>query len=398
MRRIALVIPTLTSGGAERVMTTLANAWAADGRAVTLLTLDDGLQPPFYPLHPAVAHQPLDVSGASRNAVEAVTGNLRRIWAIRRAVSAARPDVVLSFLDTTNVQTLLATRGLGIPVVVEEHTDPAQKRIGGWEPLRRLLYPRASRVVLLSEAARDYFGPAVRRRSAVIPNPIVVEPAEESPATNSDRRLAVAMGRFGPEKGFDLLLTAFAGIAADQPNWDLVIWGDGPLRADLLRRRDDLGLRDRVSMPGRTATPHRELRRADLFVMSSRREGFPMALGEAMACGLPAVSTDCPSGPRQIIRDGTDGLLVAPEDPAALAAGLSTLMSDDALRARFAARAPEVLERFGLARVLAIWDELFTAVERRPSRGIRTIRSVRPDDGRRSGGYDAMTAPTRESR
>lgn len=397
MKRITLVIPTLTSGGAERVMTTMANFWADDSRQVTLLTLDDGRKAPFYPLHAAICHRSLDVSGASRSALEAVRSNIRRIAVLRRAIVASEPDVVLSFLDTTNVQTLLATRGLGIPVVVEEHTDPAQKQIGGWDTLRRLLYPRAAKVVLLSETARGYFGSSIRARSTVIPNPIVVEPANGPSQTERERRRLIAMGRFGPEKGFDLLLDAFARIAADHPSWDLVIWGDGPLRPEIERQRDALGLADRVSLPGRTMTPHAELRSADLFVMSSRREGFPMALGEAMACGLPAVSADCPSGPRQLIRDGVDGLLVAPEDPAALAEGLHRVMSDDALRARLAARAPEALERFGLQRVMAIWDQLFAEIHGDPKRGFRTKRSLRTRVSGNRDGYDAVTAPSRKT-
>lgn len=397
MKRLTLIIPSLTSGGAERVMTTLANRWSAEGRAVTLITLDDSRQAPFYPLHPAVAHRALGVARASNSPVRAVSNNIRRVVTLRRAISASEPDVVLSFLDTTNVLTLLATRGLDVPVVVEEHTDPSQKRIGGWEPLRRLLYPRASRVVLLSEHARSYFGPTVRARTSILPNPIVVDLPGPAPRGERPRRMAAAMGRFGPEKGFDLLLDAFARVAGQHPDWDLTIWGDGPLRPELERQREGLGLGDRISLPGRTTRPHDELRRADLFVMSSRREGFPMVLGEAMACGLAVVSTDCPSGPRQLIRAGVDGLLVEPESVEALAAGLSALMADDELRSRLAARAPEVLDRFGLERVIALWDELFASLQPAAPGENRTKRSAPAVSGDRVADYDAAMARARES-
>lgn len=391
-QRITLVIPAIVSGGAERVMATLANRWAADGRAITLLTLDDGREPPFFPLHPDIDHRSLGIAGASGSALPALKNNLRRIVRLRRAIAASEPDLVLSFLDTTNVLTLLATRGLGVPVVVEEHTDPSQKSIGRWEPLRRRLYPRAGRVVVLSEESRAAFGPAIRGRTVVMPNPIVVDPPSAT-APRGDRRTLIAVGRLGPEKGFDLLLDAFARLAPDHPEWDLVIWGEGQLRAELDAQRHRLGLDERARLPGRTSSPHAELRKADLFVMSSRREGFPMALGEAMACGLPAVSTDCPSGPRQVIRHGIDGILVPPDDPAALAAALDDLMRDTARRARLAARAPEVLDRFGIERICARWDELFaevvTAQNPRRHRGFRTFGSARTGSPAPSRSYDA---------
>jgi glycosyltransferase involved in cell wall biosynthesis len=211
-----------------------------------------------------------------------------------------------------------------------------------------------------------------------MPNPIAVEPPDKASAPPRPRRTLIALGRFGPEKGFDLLIDAFSRIAERHPWWDLWIWGDGPLRTELERQRDRLGLADRVFLPGRTSTPHEELRKADLFAMSSRREGFPMALGEAMACGLPAVSSDCPSGPRQIIRPDVDGLLVPPEDAQALASALSAVMGDDALRARLASRAPEVLERFGLEQIMARWEALLSEIHAEEPKGPRRIRTLWP--------------------
>ena len=170
------------------------------------------------------------------------------------------------------------------------------------------------------------------------------------------------MGRLHPQKGFDLLLEAFERIQAKHPQWHLTILGEGPMREELELLRAKLGLTHRVSFPGSVQDVNDRLRQADLFVMSSRFEGFPMALCEAMACGLPVIATDCLSGPRDIIRDGIDGVLVPVADVNALAAGLDHLINNPLKRQQLALAAPQVLERFGLDRVMGIWSETIDRV------------------------------------
>jgi glycosyltransferase involved in cell wall biosynthesis len=144
------------------------------------------------------------------------------------------------------------------------------------------------------------------------------------------------MGRLHPQKGFDLLLEAFSRIKDQYPDWSLTILGDGPLREQIESLRDELGLKGRVHLPGAVKNPHQVLKQAELFVLSSRREGFSLALLDAMSYGLPVVAFDCRSGPREIIRDGVDGVLVPPEDVGAMAEALGRLMSDESERNRLA--------------------------------------------------------------
>ena len=159
--------------------------------------------------------------------------------------------------------------------------------------------------------------------------------------------------------GMKLTLPSFAKI-----NWTLEILGEGPIRAYLLSCIEKHGLEERVLMSGFTRRPFDAMRRADLFALSSLDEGFPNVLLEAMACGLPVVSFDCPSGPRHIIRNGVDGVLVPPRDAHAMAAALDRLMGDEVERKRLASRAREVVERFGVAKVMTMWEELLVECAR----------------------------------
>jgi glycosyltransferase involved in cell wall biosynthesis len=379
--RMTLVIGTLDCGGAERVATTMANYWADGGREVAILTTDFGGESSCYGLHPLVMHLDLSsprfnslptdlkviaplvglISACSPSEHAALTPNLTHILKLRGAILSTRPDLVISYMDRTNICVLLATHRLGLPVIVSEHADPSQNSIGeGWELLRRRLYPQASYVTVPTEESLGYFSSVAGMRGRIIPNvltPSVFFGADEMPQQKNGKTL-IAMGRLGHEKGFDLLLSAFALVAGRHTDWTLEILGEGPVRQYLEHCIQKHGLTGRVQMPGLTRRPFDAMRRADLFVLSSLEEGFSNVLLEAMACGLAVVSFDCPSGPRHIIRDGVDGILVPPRDAQAMAAALDRLMGDEAERKRLAARAPEVVERFGVEKVMSMWEEL----------------------------------------
>jgi glycosyltransferase involved in cell wall biosynthesis len=358
--RICCLVSSLEAGGAERVMTLLANAWAERGREVALVTLA-GSDAEVYRLSPRVQRIALGLEVPSRSPLQAVRANIRKVLGLRRAVRLVAPDVVISFVTKLNVLAILACTGLGVPVVVSERSHPDWDRIGRvWSLLRWITYPLADALVVQSRAVREWadhrFSTA---RTHVIPNPVTIVSPQEEPGAGRERRpIVLAVGRLAPEKGFDLLIRAFASVAKTHPEWSLVIVGAGPEASALRQLARDLLQEGRVIFPGLVRDVEPYYRQAGLFVLSSRYEGFPNALMEAMAFGCPVIATASPGGTTEIVRDGLDGILVPPDELSPLVQEMYRLMSNASERARLGAHAVDVRVRFGLDGVLNHWDEV----------------------------------------
>ncbi len=368
LQRLTLVIHALHGGGAERVLAVLASHWAASGRRVTLITLDDQCSD-RYPLHPEVSRVGLAALGPSRSLWGALLANFRRCRRLRAAITASRPDLVISFTDRMNVLTLLASGRAPWPVLIAERSDPRRQRMPRvWEWLRRWAYPRCAAAVVQTESIASVVRELVGRRPVfTIPNAVFPSPVDDDQENlpGSRRPYLVALGRLSFQKGFDLLIEAFARIADRHPDVDLKIIGEGPCRAALESQATSLGVADRVELAGWVAQPAPVLQHGLLFVLSSRWEGFPNALLEAMACGLPAVGFASDSGADEIIRHEVDGLLVPPEDVVALTAGIDRLLSHPELRQQMSCRAREVIQRFEAKDFFDRWDHVVASLVKR---------------------------------
>lgn len=358
--KITLVISSLSCGGAERVLVLMAQGFIDQGHEVSIVTLS-AKNTDFYQLPAECSRLALGIMGSSSGLSEAIKNNIQRVTLLRQAVESSAPEVVISFLRITNITTILALLGTKYPLIVTEHNDPQVFSYGMlWETLRRLTYPFCDSVVSVSKGVDEGFASLPKSKRAVIYNPIIVKddgqvdklPQEVDPAKN----WLVSMGRLTEQKGFDLLLQAFQQIAPKYPNWQLLIMGRGELRQELEKMRDDLGLSGQVIFTGALSNPFTVLKQGKLFVMASKNEGFPMAHGEALACGLPVIATDCPSGPREMIRHNVDGLLVPNQDIAAFSSAMDSLMSDPEKREQFATKAPEVTTRFSLDTIITEWE------------------------------------------
>jgi glycosyltransferase involved in cell wall biosynthesis len=328
-QRLSLFIPSLLGGGAERVTSILANGFARRGHAVDLL-LARAEGPYLAEVSADVRIVDFDRSGVAASLPQ-LTRYLRR----------ERPHAILSMLSHTNVVTLLANRLAGSPsrVVVGERSSFIECRRTYRAPRDRLIrmmmrvtYPWSSGIITVSDAIIDEIHLAMgieRARFLSVPNPVVPDDIDarsrepfECDIFGQGRPVIVAAGRLAPEKDFATLIRAFK-LVRERHDAALVILGEGSERPGLESLVAELGLSDHVRLPGFVGNPFPFMRAGAVFALSSRFEGMPGVLVQAMACGTPVVSTDCRTGPREVLEGGKWGTLVPVGDAAALAAGIA---------------------------------------------------------------------------
>ena len=400
---IVMVLPHLGPGGTQRVASHLANAWCDEGRRVCLITTHQTPED-AYRLRPAVRRITLPrhaspvawrrlaswmnsrKPGFARNFVgrsflrkarsffvwilvlaEGINRRIKLtsaghmvklILGLRSVLRATDSPVVVSFLGATNVSTVLATIGSGRRVVVCERNDPARQVLNPhWEALRRWTYRLADAVTANSRGALETMSAFVpRSKSRLLPNPLMIPPQPETAEKPFPILLAVA--RLVHQKGLDVLLRAFARVAAEVPDWRLDIVGDGPLRHELEEQCGALGIADRVVFHGHTDDPFPFYYRAQIFVLPSRFEGMPNAMLEAMGCGLPVIVSDASPGPLEYANHGVTGTVVPVEDVDALATAIREMAGNGEMRARMGAAARGKVGELRLPSVLAIWNDV----------------------------------------
>jgi GalNAc-alpha-(1->4)-GalNAc-alpha-(1->3)-diNAcBac-PP-undecaprenol alpha-1,4-N-acetyl-D-galactosaminyltransferase len=333
-------------------MSALANCYVDRGVDVTLVTLDSPERIAAHSLSPRVNQVNVHVSGG-RSVVTKIIARIKRLLHLRQHIKSKQPSAVLSFMTPTNILTIVACIGLSVRCVISERTNPARfsySRLTDW--LRKLMYRFATIVVVQTPEIANWFQIRVKGTFHIISNFISQEKFETGLVRQPT---IIAVGRLGPEKGFDDLINAFALLVNRFPEWRLEILGEGPHRSLLQSLINQHGLGNKVTLTGFVSNPGRYMSTAAIYAQPSRFEGFPNALLEAMANGAAVLASH--EAGDMLIQNGVNGLLVPADDVRQLADALERLMEDAPLRDNLGGYALAVRETFSQGRIIQLWDE-----------------------------------------
>lgn len=362
-KNILLVINSLEGGGAEKNMLWLYQQLEmSHNHRPTLLTFKDETYDKFR-INKILRRRCCFQHGIPQFYWYQVLTFFLIILKIRKCVKANRPNVVVSFLDQTNILVILATLGLGIKTVVSERCDPRFHALNKrWKILRKLTYPLADRIIVFNEEIKEWLEKELPLKNKIytIPNAVPVPKVVKNPHYVFSQPTFITVARLSYEKGIDLLILSFVQVLNKLPNAKLKIYGEGPQREHLQDLIKEKGLSKNVSLCGFVNDIQERLLDASIFVFSSRHEGFGQALIEAMSSGLPVISFDCPSGPRNIINKA-NGILVENGNVTKLAKAMIWLSTNEKKRKSMGKKGLLISDFFSEERVYSLWKKAINA-------------------------------------
>lgn len=360
-KTIAFVIHSLSSGGAERVVTTLSNELVTSYRVVIITLID---LPPFYTLDNRVLVVPcVQKLKPSTSIFSALISNFKLIGRIRFLLLKHRVDICIGFMTTANVLATIAAKLVRIPIIISERNNPylEDKIIPRlWKILRRISYPHANYVVVQTTIIASYYESFIKsKKLRIIANPI----NPEFTIQNDIQRLNVVLnvGRLEEQKRQELLIKAFAAI--NHRNWELHIIGEGEKKVYLNKLIKKLKMQGSVLLLGQRQDIDKYYLQSKIFVLSSEYEGFPNALMEAMHFGLACISTNCPSGPSDLITDSVNGFLIPVNNQEELEKRLSQLIENQEFRITLGKEAQKTTQAFNVNTIAGQWKTIFKALE-----------------------------------
>ena len=361
-KKIALFISSLQKGGSERVMVNLADYFVKENYDTVLVT--QHLANVEYELNDKVRRKFSEITA------EETTGNriqnfIRRFSKLRAIWKEEKPDVILSFIGKNNVMAILTAWGLGIPVVVSVRGEPKEEYASkGLCIAAKVLFHKAACVVMQTKESVSFFPKGIRKKTKILKNSL--NPQFIRPIYQGQReKTVVAVGRIDENKNHRMLIRAFAKLADKFPDYKLIIYGNGESRNQLEDLVRNLQQQERVFMPGVINNVGEAIEKAGIFVLTSFSEGMPNTLMEAMALGLPCISTDCPcGGPGELIENGENGILIPVGDEKALTLALEKMMNEPEWANNLGKKASELQKQCNPTIVNKSWKELLESCMR----------------------------------
>ena len=371
MKSILFFLPYLGGGGAQRVFINILKALDKNKYNLTLVVIDkDG---------PYLSQIPAQVKLIELNSKRVLLSSLE----LKRLFSKYKPDIIISGLNYANIIVALSVKWAKVPskLILTEHSSYSGKNVQTnkikylmFKKLIKLSYKFADNIVCVSKGISEEVRQLTGIKQCediikVIYNPIVdkeltfksIENVKDAWINNKNFKVIISMGRLTKQKDFPTLIKAFAKYLASNRNTKvkLIVMGEGESRPELERMVNDLRLNNYVNLLGYVDNPYAYLSKADLFVLSSRSEGFGNVIVEAMACGTPVISTNCPTGPGEIIEDGINGFLVPVGDEEKLAKKISEVINNEGLQRKIAKNAFSRAQDFKVSKIVREYEQLF---------------------------------------
>lgn len=354
-QNITFITDSLKTGGAERVISIMANYWARQGKNVSILTLKQ--KAPFYAIDSEINYIELGITKKSGFFFDGIVNGILQVRTIEKKLKDLKTEVVISFFADINVISIMAARKADIPIIISERNNPSFVNLSyKWIIARRLFYRFADFLVVQTKEVKSFY-----RKFGIdvisIPNPV----SEYKTDTTKKNKTILAVGKLEEQKGFDLLMEAFKK-ANLPPEWKLKIVGDGSLKNYLIQYKDKLGLDEKVYFAGKVKNIMEVYNNSSVFVLSSIYEGFPNVLIEAMSAGLPVISFNCKFGPEEIIEHNENGILVQARDTTKLAKEIRDLVNNEKKRNRLGKNAGKVKEKYSCQTIMEKWERVIDSI------------------------------------
>ncbi len=355
--KVGFLINDLNAGGAERAVASLANYFVNHDIQAQIVTFSN--EKSFYSLDKKVKHSPLGFEEIEHSvSLKRISESIKRIVLLRKFVKAQKLDFLIGMSFYMTWYAVFATVFTKTKIIGTERNNPYKYAAGKINTLlRKLFYHFCDGYIFQTYKSAKFFTKNLKKSDTVIPNAIFNETVCKLSPPAEREKIICAVGRLNKQKRFDLLIDAFSSIAREIPDYRLVIFGEGELRNELQKRIDNAELSNRISMPGTNPEVLKFVNKASVFVLSSDYEGMPNVLMEALALGVPCISTRCDMGPEELIINGENGILVDTGSSEQIAATLLNIIKNPELAKKLSKSSMKLRETHSIDEISKKWIE-----------------------------------------